>query len=367
MKKDRILCAMSGGIDSSVASMLLKKKGYEVIGIFMNFWSDCDHANNQNNRCCSPESLFRARLVAQKLGIKLFTLNLREVFKKKVVDYYIASYENGNTPNPCVVCNQHIKFGRLLEIARGLKINKIATGHYAKISKKGDKLFRGVDSKRDQSYFLWRIDHSSLPCIEFPVGNLLKKRVREIAAKHDLVANISKESRGVCFVGSSNISFLKKHAKKLLDPGDVVDKSGKFIGKHRGLAFYTIGQRGGFETTHDKWRQRGEDVPPLYVKGFDLRKNQLIVDLEKNIYQEELLLDNINWLSSEAKKNTESQNGLRCTAQIRYLHQDRPCLVKGTKSALKIIFDQPQRAITPGQSCVLYQDNLVLGGGIIRK
>jgi len=366
MKRERILCAMSGGVDSSVAALLLEKKGYEVVGIFMNFWSDYDKKENKN-LCCSPKSLISARLVASKLGIKLYTMNFKKIFKEKIVDYYIESYENGKTPNPCAVCNQHIKFGKLLQIAKSLKINKIATGHYARIEKNRKyKLLRGFDLKRDQSYFLWKIKKDILPFVELPIGNLSKKSVRELAKNAGLSSHNKKESRGVCFTGSSNSLFLKKYAKRLISPGNVVDKSSQVIGRHKGLAFYTIGQRSGFKVTRDKWRLSGEDSPPLYIRNLDVKKNQLIVDVDRNIHKSKLKLNDINWLNDKARLKAKDKEGLKCTAQIRYMHKDQPCLVRTHANYLTVVFNKPQRAVTPGQSCVFYKKDILLGGGTIR-
>ncbi|MCX6811921.1 MAG: tRNA 2-thiouridine(34) synthase MnmA [Candidatus Berkelbacteria bacterium] len=240
---NKILCAISGGVDSSVAASILKQKGYDVIGIFMNFWSE--NEGNSSNKCCSIESYGFARTIANKLNIKLYSLNFKELFRKKVVEYFIQGYEKGITPNPCIVCNREIKFGKLLKIAHNLGATKIATGHYARIIKKGDKfeLHRGIDKNKDQSYFLWRIPASSLSSIIFPLGKLTKNAVRKIAKKHQLITFNKKDSQGLCFVGKSNSHFLSKYAKKLLEPGDVVDKNNNIIGTHKGLSFYTIGQR----------------------------------------------------------------------------------------------------------------------------
>jgi tRNA-specific 2-thiouridylase len=359
---------MSGGVDSSVAALLLKKSGFDPIGVFLNFWSEKNRLSLSNNKCCSEELYSSARGVAQRLGMPLYSLNLKELFKKKIVNYYISEYEKTRTPNPCVICNQEIKFGKLIEIARSLSARQIATGHYASITKKGNtyRLHRGKDKEKDQSYFLWRVDRRLLKSVRFPVGRLLKNEVRAIAKKHGLRVYDKKDSEGLCFVGDSNASFLSKYAKSLLEPGNVVDRGGSAIGRHKGLTFYSIGQRCGFEVTGDKWRKSRTDTPPLYVKGFNVVKNCLIVDKENGIYSKKMVLSSPNWLDDRLKKKAKKSPTL-LFAQIRYLHKAVPCLVKTTGNKIHVVFKKPQRAVTPGQSCVFYKDDQLLGGGVIEK
>ncbi len=364
----KILVAMSGGVDSSVAALLLKKEGFDPIGVFLNFWSAKNHFTSRNNKCCSYESYSSARRVAQELNIPLYSINLKALFKKKVVDYYIGEYEKTRTPNPCVICNREIKFKKLIEIARSLRVNQIATGHYAIIKKmKGCyQLHCSKDKKKDQSYFLWQIESDLLKSIKFPVGHLLKIEVRAIAKKHGLEVNYKKDSEGLCFVGDSNASFLDKYAKSLLEPGNVVDAEGSLIGRHKGLVFYTIGQRCGVEVSGDKWRKRQTDPPPLYVKSFNIATNSLIVDKEQGIYRKKTVLSNVNWLDQESEKKAK-RGAARFMAQIRYLHKAVPCHIKSDESIIKVIFAKPQRAVTPGQSCVFYLGDQLVGGGIIKE
>lgn len=360
MSKKRILCAMSGGVDSSVAALLLKKQGYEVIGIFMNFWSE-SRDNICQNKCCSTESARFARLIAAKLNIKLYSLNYKELFKKRVVDYYLRGYEDAQTPNPCVVCNRKIKFGQLLKVARDLRSSKLATGHYAQIIKKNNKyeLHRGIDENKDQSYFLWQIPYHSLSNIDFPIGNLEKNEVRKMAKKFKLPTHDKKDSQGICFISQTNSFFLKKYSQKLLHSGNVVDIKNNIIGKHQGLAFYTIGQRAGFLITDDKWRKNKLDVPPLYVLKLDTKKNNLIVGKNKDTYSDSMTVSNLNWLDSPR---------LNLFAQIRYQHSPVECIIiKIKKDKLKVKFTKPQRAVTPGQSCVFYDHDQAVGGGIIKN
>lgn len=361
----KILVAMSGGVDSSVAALLLQQEGFEAIGIFMNFWSE---NKDDLNKCCSAESARLARSVAKKLKIKLYSLNCKEVFRQKVVSNYLKGYEMTKTPNPCVICNREIKFKRLLKVARDLKAEKIATGHYAQVIKRGNKfeLHRGIDKKKDQSYFLWGLPYSSLASIRFPIGGLKKNQVRAIAKKYGLITHNKKDSQGLCFVGRSNAEFISKYAQKLLEPGNVADADGRIIGRHKGLAFYTIGQRTGFEVAGDKWRKNRIDLSPLYVSGFDLEKNQLIVDESSKIFSDQIQLEETNWLDEIMMEKAQKKT-VDLLAQIRYQHKADPCQIriKGKYTAVK--FRRPQRAITPGQSCVFYQKNRLIGGGIIKK
>lgn len=363
--KKKILCAMSGGVDSSVAALILKQRGFEVVGIFMNFWSEKNE--NIHNKCCSIESARIAREVTSKLKIRLYSLNFKEIFKKKIVEYFIQGYENGITPNPCIICNREIKFGKLLKIAHDLKTNKIATGHYARIIKTDTnfELHRGIDKKKDQSYFLWRIPYQSLSSVSFPIGNLRKSDVRKLAKKFKLPTSDKKDSQGLCFVGESNSSFLKKFAQRLLEPGNVVNNRGNIIGKHNGLAMYTVGQRTGFETTNDKWRKNKCDVPPLYVIELIPSKNLLVVGENHEVFSRRLIVSQLNWLNNSFSQFSGERDIL---AQIRYQHNAKPCTISYQKNnKLLVIFKNPERAITPGQSCVFYDNNQVIGGGFIEK
>jgi tRNA-specific 2-thiouridylase len=368
MKKfgKKVIVAMSGGVDSSVAAALLKKQGvdefhlssrfasaraYDVVGIFMKFWKEPDGKGGWN-RCCSPDSERRARMVAKILKIPFYVFNFEKEFKKRIVDYFIKGYKEGITPNPCVICNKEIKFGLLLEKALALNANFIATGHYARLRQ--GKLYRGKDKKKDQSYFLWQLNQSQLKRVLFPVGGYTKDYVRKLAKKFKLpVLNIP-ESMEICFVPDKLDDFLKRHLKS--KPGPILNTGRKEIGRHQGLPFYTIGQRKGIELSGG----------PYYVVKKDAKKNALIVASilkDSALWSKSLTAKNINWISGQMPKLP-----LKINAQIRYGHQAVPATIskKIKTNNYELIFNQPQRAVTPGQSVVFYKGQELLGGGIIK-
>ena len=342
---------MSGGVDSSVAAALLKKRGHYVIGVFMKFWKG---PGQGENRCCSPDSERRARQVAKILKIPFYVFNFEKEFKKRVVDYFIKGYKEGITPNPCVVCNKEIKFGLLLEKALALGADYIATGHYARIfsSKNILALARGRDIEKDQSYFLWQIDQKKLKRILFPVGGYTKPEVRKLAEKFKLPFKEVGESMEICFVPDKLEDFLRNYIKT--KPGLILTADGKKIGHHHGLPFYTIGQRKGIELSGG----------PYYVVGKDRKKNALIVASilkDSALWSKGLIAKNVNWISGKTPKFP-----LKIKAQIRYHHELVPATIYKLKTKnYKLIFAHPQRAVTPGQSVVFYRGKELLGGGII--
>jgi len=357
---------MSGGVDSSVAAFLLKKQGFEVVGVFMKFWKE----GESENRCCSTESYRLARAVAQKIGIPIYSFNLKKEFKKRVVDYYLNEYKRGWTPNPCVVCNLEIKFGLLLDRAKAMNA-RLATGHYARIEKEknGDYSFlRGKDSNKDQSYFLWKIAKDDLKNIVFPVGGYKKEKVRIIAKEADLLVAERKDSAGICFIAKKeNEKFLKKHLKSYFKKGDIVENSGRLLGHHQGLFCYTIGQRTGLNLGDLSLGKGSISRKPLYVVKIDISKNRLIVGEEKELYHRGLLAEGVNWLDNSSKFKVQSLK-LTCEAQIRYQHKTTSCVVEKYKTGcLKVVFQEAQRAITRGQSVVFYQGDKLLGGGVIKS
>jgi tRNA-specific 2-thiouridylase len=357
---ERVICAMSGGVDSSVAAALLKRAGFDVIGVFMKFWSEPkeDGLLGSSNRCCAPEAEIRARKVAKILKIPFYVFDFSSEFKKRIVDYFLEGHKKGITPNPCVVCNKEIKFGLLLEKALSLDADHVATGHYARVKgfKNGKlgvrefKLLRAKDKNKDQSYFLWMLNQEQLKRILFPIGDYTREEVENFARKFKLSILGIKKSVEICFIQTTVNDFLKKYLKER--PGKIVDPKGKILGEHRGLWFYTIGQRKGIGLSGGAW----------WVLDKDLKKNFLIVTKnEKDLLKKELICKNVNWISGK-----EPRLPLKVRVKIRYKTPFAKATIFPTRNKIyKAIFEEPQRAITPGQSAVFYKGEEVLGGGII--
>lgn len=349
--KKKVIAAMSGGVDSSVAAAILKNIGYDVVGVFMKFWQE--PGKGRENRCCSLEAETDARKVAAKLGIPFYVVDARKEFKKRVVDYFIEEYKKGRTPNPCVECNRWIKFGFLMDKLMMFKADYIATGHYARIQ--NSKLLTAKDKTKDQSYFLWTLTQKQLRRILFPIGDYKKSEVRPLAKKWGLPVYEKKDSQEICFVNNLG-SFLKKHIK--IKKGDILTVDDKKVGEHEGLAFYTIGQRKGINIG---------GIGPFYVVGKDFRKNALIVaqgNFGDALYKKEMIVKKVNWLGGKPYLG-------KCKVKIRYMTKAVQAVIKKQKIKSKeqylVFFNENQRAITPGQSAVFYKGSEVLGGGIIEK
>ena len=368
MKK--VICAMSGGVDSSVAAALLKRAGFDVVGVFMKFWAPSEKNGliGTENRCCSPEAEVRARKVAKILKIPFYVFDFSKEFKERIVDYFLEGYKKGITPNPCVVCNKEIKFGLLLEKALELDADYIATGHYARLrnTKKYEttktfsyirnkfvfrSLLRAKDKEKDQSYFLWMLNQKQLKRILFPIGDLTRKEVENLAKKFKLPVLKARKSVEICFIQTTINDFLKKYLKE--KPGKIIDTQGKILGEHKGLWFYTIGQRKGILLSGG----------PYFVLDKDLKKNVLIVTKnERDLYKKELICKNVNWICGRVPRLP-----LKIKAKIRYRHQPGSAIITKNLEArtYKLVFSKSQRAITPGQSVVFYKGQELLGGGMI--
>lgn len=352
-KNKKVIVAMSGGVDSSVAAALLKKEGFDIVGVFMKFWSEKDKKGLTcvANRCCTPESERKARLVAEKLGTPFYVFDFAKEFEKKVVDYFLRAHKIGLTPNPCVVCNKEIKFGLLFKKLLSLDADFIATGHYAGIKTNGGfKLLKGKDKAKDQSYFLWQLSQKVLEHTLFPVGHYTKTEVRKLAKKFKLPVIDIPESQEICFIHTTISDFLAEHLKS--KPGKIIDTKGRVIGEHQGLWFYTIGQRKGIKIPQG----------PYYVLDKDMKRNVLIVTKdEKDLFRKELTAKDVNWISGG-----EPKLPLKVRAKIRYGHEPFPATIEKDKNdKIKVVFSKPQRAVTPGQSVVFYVGQDLLGGGII--
>lgn len=377
-KKQKVIVAISGGVDSSVTAMLLKKAGYEVTGVFMRLGLNNSNAENS------------ARQVCQNLGIKFYPYNLAPDFKKEIINYFLESYERGITPNPCVKCNQFIKFGKLLQIARELGADYLATGHYvrrqiadSRRQNKKFKLLKAKDENKDQSYFLYTLTQAQLAKILFPMGDYVKDDVKKIAAKAGL-PNLKTESQDVCFLPGDHNDFLKDKIKLktgkivlITSPQDLpptpsfarrggsgslhltkgeIKRGSRVVGEHKGLPLYTIGQRRGVEIGGSG---------PYYVVKCDYQKNILYVTRNHDdpfLYSNKFIAKNVNWVSGVKPKLP-----LKCEAVIRYRHKPQKCKIQESKikNNYLIILKKPQRAITSGQSAVFYKGNEILGGGVI--
>lgn len=365
--KKRIAVAMSGGVDSSVAAALLCKAGYDVVGVSMKLWPKDFCGKQKSKSCCSTRDLADARFVAGQLGIPFYAFDMSKGFQKEVIDYFCKEYISGRTPNPCIVCNNKIKFDSLLEKVKELGIDYIATGHYANTgySKKSQRflLKRGLDKSKDQSYVLFGLRQDQLKSIIFPLGKYLKSEVRNISKKFALKVAQKPESQEICFIWDNNYpEFLKSYFGVKPLPGKIITKSGKILGNHPGIIFYTIGQRRGLGL--------GGSKNPLYVTGIDVKNNNLIVGSKEDLKSKILFADNINWINYPnvgANGYSPLHSPLKVKAKIRYNHPMADVVVYSeSKNSVKVVFEQPQSAITPGQAVVFYKGEEVLGGGWIR-
>ena len=348
---------MSGGVDSSVTAAILKEKGYEVIGVTMQIWPEHGQSTSNEQSCCSVEAVNDARKVADELRMKYYVLNFKEIFQKEVVDYFISEYSRGRTPNPCIMCNRKIKFEHLLRKARALEADYLATGHYVRLEKSNGKfiLKKGIDPEKDQSYALYNLTQDQLKHLLFPLGQLEKDRTRDIAYKYGLPVYAKSDSQEICFVSGNNYGdFIKEKNPETVVPGPVVDKNGNEVGKHKGLPYYTVGQRRGLGLALGY---------PVYVKEIDFERNTLVVAPKEDIFAEGLIASDINWISGD-----EPDDEVETEIKIRYNSSPVPGTVKTKgKDRVEVSFEQSQAAVTPGQSAVFYAGEELLGGGIIEK
>jgi tRNA-specific 2-thiouridylase len=367
----KIAVAMSGGVDSSAAAALLKEQGHELVGFTMQLWNQRRNINVDENgdplpsRCCSLDDVYDARRVAEGLGFPFYVLNLEREFEESVVEPFIQSYLSGETPIPCVACNSRLKFASLDKMAISLGCEKVATGHYARVeydeAAKRYRLFRGRNYWKDQSYFLWELTQEQLSHAYFPLGEMMKEEVRDIARGANLYTAEKQESQEICFVPDGKYSeFIDRYlvhedrSGELPLAGDIVNTAGETIGSHTGIHRYTIGQRRGLGIAHEK---------PLYVVQIERAKNRIIVGEESELEATEFTAKGVNWIAFDTPSEP-----VRAEVKIRYRHEPALATIYPLPDDhARIVFDEPQRAITPGQATIFYNGDEVVGGGWIVK
>lgn len=354
MNSNRVAVGMSGGVDSAVAAYLLKEQGYDVTGIFMHNWDETD----ENGCCTSDQDFADMRRTCDSIGIPYYSVNFTKEYLDRVFSYFLKEYKLGRTPNPDVMCNKEIKFNAFLEYASKIGCELLATGHFARLDKAGGeaKLIKGKDTNKDQTYFLHGLNQAQLKNVLFPVGGMLKSEVRETAKKAGLPVASKKDSTGICFIGERNFrNFLMQYIPN--EPGNMETLDGKVIGRHQGIAYYTIGQRKGLGI--------GGDGEAWFVVGKDPTRNVLFVEQGDHpaLYSMVLYASNVSWISEEEPEHYPIQ----CKAKFRYRQPDQAVSVSREGSTWVVNFEQKQRAITPGQYVVFYDGEECLGGGIIEK
>jgi tRNA-specific 2-thiouridylase len=356
-RKQRVLVGMSGGVDSSATAALLLEQGFDVVGVTLKLWpQDC--VNRAEDKCCGPQAVMDARSVSASLGIPYYLIDESAEFQQRVIRYFADEYRAGRTPNPCVMCNQHLKFGTLLDRARQLGCDRIATGHFARVEHTTEGrvlLRRGRDLRKDQSYFLFSLRQEQLAKVLFPLGEKTKSDTREVARECGLRTADKEESMEICFVPDKDYGrFLEQSKLVERHRGEIVDTTGKLLGHHEGIEFYTIGQRRGLGITSPK---------PLYVVELDAVNNRVVVGDDSDLSRTEFSVDTCNWIPWD-----QPPGPFECTAKIRYNHPGATATVTPRPDGTAAVrMHEPARAVTPGQACVFYQDDLVVGGGWIRR
>lgn len=351
----KVVVGMSGGVDSSVAAYLLKEAGYDVIGVTMQIWQEDKEFEEREGGCCSLSAVDDARRVADKLGIPFYVLNFRESFKEKVIDYFVDEYIEGKTPNPCIACNKHLKFDELLRRAQGIGADYVATGHYAKIACEDGRytLVRSDDDRKDQTYALYNMTQYQLEHTLMPCGEYTKDRIREIAKEIGLAVHNKKDSEEICFIPDNNhgnyITLAKPGSVK---KGKFVDKYGNVLGEHKGIVYYTIGQRKGLGIALGR---------PVFVTDINPVTDEVILGPEEDIFKTELIAKDLNFIAFD-----KLEGEIQVEAKIRYSAKPgKATIIPCGDDRVKVVFDEKQRAITKGQSVVFYNGNNVVGGGIV--
>lgn len=352
----KALIAMSGGVDSSVAAKIMVNEGYDCIGCTMKLHDNASEVANAEKTCCSLSDVEDARSVAIRLGMPYYVFNFQDDFKEKIIDKFIDSYKNGRTPNPCIDCNRYMKFDKLFERAKILGCDYIVTGHYVRIKEDENGVFhllKAVDSTKDQSYVLYSMTQEQLAHAKFPLGGMPKTETRRLAEEGGFINADKPDSQDICFVPDGDYAaVIEKYSGTKEKPGKFVDLNGNVMGEHKGITHYTIGQRKGLGLALKA---------PAYVQRLDVKNNLVILGDNESLFSRELTANDVNWISGKIPSEP-----VRCSAKIRYKHVEQPCTVFVTgPDTIKVVFDEPQRAITPGQSVVLYDGDDVLGGGTI--
>jgi tRNA-uridine 2-sulfurtransferase len=359
LKKTKVIAAMSGGVDSSVMAAMLVEQGYDVVGVTLNVEPAlaADEQVERVDACCSLGAVEDARRIADKLAIPHYTLNFRDVFRRAVIDDFISEYRAGRTPNPCVRCNEHIKFEAVLHRLHGLDADFVATGHF--VRKRVDPvtgrhvLMHAIDQRKDQSYVLYVLNQELLKRSMFPLGELTKADVRQRAREYGLAVAEKPESQEICFVANGDYgAFITRHVPDAGTPGPILNRAGEQIGEHQGIVHYTIGQRRGLGLSAGH---------PLFVVGIDPTRNAVLVGTEQDLYADGLVAERVNWISV-----SEPGKPIRCSVKIRYRAPEVPATIEAQADGrVRVRFDSPQKSVTPGQSVVFYQGDDVVGGGTI--
>ena len=358
MEKKKVVVGMSGGVDSSVAAWLLKKQGYDVIGVTMQIWQDeLPEQQEENGGCCGLSAVDDARRVAERLQIPYYVMNFKKEFKENVMDYFVQEYIDGRTPNPCIACNRFVKWESLLKRSLDIGAEYIATGHYARVEQLPNgryALRKSATAANDQTYALYNLTQHQLSHTLMPVGEYTKDEIREMAAEIGLVVANKPDSQEICFIPDHDYAkFIEENTDCRLEEGNFVDKYGNVLGRHKGITHYTVGQRKGLNLSMGH---------PVFVTAIRPETNEVVIGENEDVFSNIVRCNKLNWMAIEGLAGGE----MRVTAKIRYSHKGAPCVIRETgEDMVECVFDEPQRAATPGQAVVFYDGDYVVGGGTI--